>query len=217
MSEQLIDSLIDRSFDLYQAMSEILDPAGIFDLAKADACHGMCRLSMEHGTSVLLLAGHGNTISAASMVRLQFEALVRGMWLWYAATDHAVNKLLAPFSADAVQAAKNLPSINDMMNALTKAESLPKMAAVMLEDLREKLLSELNSFVHAGIFPYVLTEIGVPDSIVIKTIKHSNGIGTMAGMMMANLSGNEEITIPMSKIQPKYADCLPELISPTQG
>lgn len=212
MSEHSIDRLLDRSLELYQDIGAILDDAGIYDLDKAEACHGMCRLSIEHGTSVLLLATHGNAISAASMVRLQFEALVRGMWLWYAATDHSVKKLLAPFSEDAVMAAKNLPSINDMLKALTKAEALPPIASTMLNELREKLLSELNSFVHAGIFPYALTEIGVPDSIVIKTIKHSNGIATMTGMMMANLSGDEKVTITMSKIQPKFADCLPELI-----
>ena len=34
----------------------------------------------------------------------------------------------------------------------------------------------------------------------------------MWGMTMAILTGDENVTKPMSKIQPEYADCLPDLL-----
>ena len=215
MADDALDSLIDKSLALYTAIGEILSDAGIYDLDRAEACYRLCSLSFEHGSSVLLLAAHKNNTSSASMVRLQFEALVRGMWVWYAATDLAVNKLLAPLSSEAIQAAKNLPSINDMLKAIAKSENTPPMAAVMLEDFRQQLLAELNSFVHAGIFPIKLHELGGTPAVTAKVIKHSNAMMTMAGMMLANLSGDEETMTRMSKIQPRFTDCLPPLIHPS--
>ena len=214
MPDETLDTLIDKSLALYSAISDILGDIGIYDLDRAEACYRLCSLSFEHGSSVLLLAANGNDVSSASMIRLQFEALVRGMWAWYAATDLAVSKLLAPLTSEAVQAAKNLPSINKMLEAIGKSENTPPMAAVMLEDFREQLLGELNSFVHAGIFPIKLHEIGSTHAIIAKLIKNSNAMMTMAGMMLANLSGDEAVMIRMSKIQPKFSDCLPPLLPP---
>jgi hypothetical protein len=36
----------------------------------------------------------------------------------------------------------------------------------------------------------------------------------MTGMTMAVLTGDEAIVKPMSKIQPAFADCLPDLLKP---
>lgn len=212
MANETIDALIERSLTLYHAIGEILADAGIYDLDRAEACYRLCSLSFEHGSSVLMLAAHGNDTSSASMVRLQFEALVRGMWAWYAATDMAVSKLLAPLTSEAIQAAKNLPSINEMLKAIGKSENTPPMAAVMLEDFRQQLLAEMNSFVHAGIFPLKLHEMSGIPAVTAKVIKHSNAMMTMAGMMLANLTGDEAVMTRMSKIQPKFSDCLPPLL-----
>jgi hypothetical protein len=36
----------------------------------------------------------------------------------------------------------------------------------------------------------------------------------MTAMTMAILTGDEAITKPMSKVQPAFADCLPDLLKP---
>ena len=45
-------------------------------------------------------------------------------------------------------------------------------------------------------------------------LRTSNGLRTMIAMMMAILSGDEAITIPMGKAQPAFADCPPDLLKP---
>ena len=45
-------------------------------------------------------------------------------------------------------------------------------------------------------------------------LRTSNGLRTMIAMMMAILTGDEAITIPMSKAQPALADCPPDLLKP---
>jgi len=45
-------------------------------------------------------------------------------------------------------------------------------------------------------------------------VRSSNGLDTMTGMLLAILSGDEAMAKRMSKIQPRFADCLPPLIAP---
>ena len=56
----------------------------------------ICGISYEHAESVKILIAGGNFTSAAGLMRLQYEAVVRAIWVFYAATDAFVEKLSAP-------------------------------------------------------------------------------------------------------------------------
>jgi len=51
-------------------------------------------------------------------LRLQFEAVARAMWLLYVASELAVNKLTDRLSVETEQAAKNLPTVNQMLDEI---------------------------------------------------------------------------------------------------
>ena len=53
-----------------------------------------------------------------------------------------------------------------------------------------------------------------PHASGLEVLRNSNGLRTMIAMMMAILSGDEAITIPMGKAQPAFADCPPDLLKP---
>lgn len=207
-----VEDLITESSALYKAVYDLLADAGIYLEDRAEACNSLCSMSFEHGASILTLTAHGYNVSAAGMVRLQFEALVRAMWVWFVASDHAVAKFIAPLSKESLQAAKNLPGINEMLKALSKSEDVPRAMLEALEDFQRKLLNELHSLVHSGLLPLSLYKVGVPESIQIKTIKHSNGLVMLAGAMMGFLTGVDSIMAEMNKIPPRYKSCLPELV-----
>ena len=63
---------------------------------------------------------------------------------------------------------------------------------------------------------YMLSRQGTryPEQPVEKIVRNANGLQTMAGMLLAMFSGNPEAGSKMSKIQPAFADCLPELLPP---
>jgi hypothetical protein len=48
--------------------------------------------SIEHGMAILVLVDEGLYGSALALVRLQFEAYVRGTWLAQSASDNEVDK-----------------------------------------------------------------------------------------------------------------------------
>lgn len=56
---------------------------------------------------------------------------------------------------------------------------------------------------------------GYPVELLANVVRSSNGLYTMAGMLLAILSGDETLAKRMSKIQPRFADCLPPLVAPT--
>lgn len=68
----------------------------------------------------MLLMAQGMPTSAVSLMRLQFKALTRAMWLIYAAPETAIEKLSAPLTREAEQAAKNLPSAKGTTDQIGK-------------------------------------------------------------------------------------------------
>ena len=60
----------------------------------------MCSIAFEHAESAKILISAGNLTSATGLVRLQYEALVRAMWLLYAASDTAVSKLTSDLTQE---------------------------------------------------------------------------------------------------------------------
>jgi hypothetical protein len=136
------------------------------------------------------------------------------MWLLYVASDTAVARLAAPLTRANEQAAKNLPSVNEMMNQIRAGcgeGKCPRAAYEMLENFRVNAWSALNSFVHAGIHPLRRHVEGYPLPLILDVLRNSNGLSTMAGMTLAILTGDENISQSMARVQPQFADCLPDL------
>jgi hypothetical protein len=51
---------------------------------------------------------------------------------------------------------------------------------------------------------------GFPVHLAVQILRNSNGLLTMRGMALAHLTGDERVVEPMTKIQPAFADCLPD-------
>jgi hypothetical protein len=211
-----LEQMLLRSDALHERLNELLDEAEFDGSARGEAALGMCEVAMEHATALRALMALGLPTSAVSLMRLQFEALTRAMWLIYAASDAAIEKLSAPLTLEAEQAAKNLPSAKEMIDQIRKrvGQGVPTAAPLMLAQFKEMSWNAMNSFVHGGIHPLRRSADGFPVYLALQVLRNSNGLSTMTGMTMAVLTGDESILKPMSKIQPAFADCLPDLLKP---
>ncbi|MGO4308179.1 hypothetical protein AB4Z41_31610 [Cupriavidus sp. RAF12] len=137
------------------------------------------------------------------------------MWLLYAASDTAIDKLQTPLTLQSEQAAKNLPGVSDMIKqiGMRAGQGLaPTAAHQMLSHFKDVSWNAMNSFVHGGIHPLRRTADGFPLHLVLQVLRNANGLTTMAGMTLAILTGEEAITKPMSTVLPEFADCLPDLL-----
>lgn len=54
---------------------------------------------------------------------------------------------------------------------------------------------------------------GFPPHLALQVLRNANGLATMAGMVFAVLTHDEDIIKSMGRIQPAFADCLPDLLA----
>ncbi|MCC8470215.1 DUF6988 family protein [Xanthomonas phaseoli] len=211
-----LDQMLARSEQMQEHIFGLLGEQGFHGAPRSQVATGMCFVALEHAEGLRALMELALASSAVALMRLQFEALTRAAWLLYAAPESAIGKLLAPLTVESEKAAKNLPSVNEMMEDLRKSmgnpgEGISVGAYQMLAHFKDMTWSAMNSFVHGGLHPLRRVEEGFPPPLALQILRNSNGLVTMTGMLLAILTGDSLIASAMSRIQPDFADCLPDL------
>lgn len=214
--DDALEKMLLRSDELQAALFQRLQEAEFDGSVRAEAVVGMCAVTFEHATGMRLLIAGGCFTPALALMRLQYESLTRAMWLLYVAGDSAVEKMSAPLTLESEQAAKSLPSVNEMLDHIRKGVGtrVPARASEMLDSFREMQWRSLNSYVHGGIHAIRRQSDGYPVKLILDVIRSSNALSTMAEMTLALLT-DEETARSMGRIQPEFADCLPELLAPS--
>jgi hypothetical protein len=139
--------------------------------------------------------------------RAQFEALTRSVWLTYAATDKQLAKLTVDLSPESEQAAKNMPQIAQMLQALEK--SGPQEAYDALIRFKENSWKGLNSYAHAGIHPIRRHHDGYPLQLLHDVLRNANTLAVMSCMQAVVLSGYQPLQHTILEIAGKHSDCMP--------
>ena len=179
------------------------------DSPRIVASASACSASWDHSRGLRVLIGAGLPTPATGLMRLQYEALTRCVWLLYAATDLEVEKLIAPLTVDTEKIANKTPMLAGMLAAIDG--KAPAAATLMLKQFKDVMAGALNSYVHGGIHALRRQSEGYPEPLLMQVVTSSNGLLTMSAMMLAILSGNTTVSKQMSKVQPLFADCLPEV------
>ncbi len=210
-----LHQVLDRSYELHQTVLDCLSGAELDASPRGEAAGGMCSLAFEHAHSIRVLMGSGCATSAIALVRLQFEAVTRAIWLLYAARNEQIRSVLQELNLQTASDTKSLPTVSPMIDEIGKlvGSQAPEAAHQMLVRFKETSLKALNSFVHAGIHPLQRHVEGVPDKLAIQVQKNSNGLLTMTGMTLAILTGDPSATHKIGSLQQNFADCLPDLVA----
>jgi hypothetical protein len=210
-----LDTILRRSDDLHQELARRVPDDSIEESDRFNATLGMCSVSLEHAHGLRALIANGCPTSAISLLRLQFESLTRAMWILYVAQDTEIKRLTGPLTPTEEQAAKNLPSAQKMIEEIGKGVGtrVPEPAHRMLCQFRDVHWKSLNSFVHAGIHPFRRHSDGYPLPLILDVLRNSNALSTMAGMVMAVLTGDIGVVRSVGALQTDFADCLPTLIA----
>jgi Family of unknown function (DUF6988) len=168
----------------------------------------MCSVSFEHAESAKMLIAAGNFTSALGLLRLQYEAFVRAMWLYFAASDIAVSKLMTDLTNENSKRAERLPMLSEMLKKLE--DQAPKVTLDQLVEFKEYSWKPLSSYIHGGIHAINRHSLGYPEPLLIQALKASNGISVMVGMHLIILSRDGSQSRKMPKLQFDYQDCLPD-------
>lgn len=205
-----LDLILSRSDELHTSIWRQIDAVSFDSSPRSETVYDMCGIALEHATSLRILIASGCPTSAVTLMRPQFEALTRSIWILYAASEGEITRLRAPLDVLGEQRAKNMPLASEMLRQLST--SAPAGAYQMLTQCKDATWGAMNSFVHGGIHPLRRHSDGYPLPLIVQVVQTSNALSTMVGMVLANLTGDEGVTKPMSQLQLSFADCLPPLV-----
>jgi len=209
LTEQAFAAFLERNAQFHQRVAAQLGclvpyPDRRFDLVLRSAM-----LSAEHGAGALVLIAEGLHGPGYTLLRPQFETLVRSGWLMYAASDEWVERLARPLSVETADAAKDALMVAEMLKALGSSSIAPPGLVAQLEACRNVMWKALNSFAHGGLHPLARFRSGYPRQLSYDVLRNSNALLAMA-LQLAVIAtdapqGMGEVRAPHAD----FGDCLP--------
>jgi hypothetical protein len=201
--------VLECSVAFYGTLDEILGDKREIDSHRHLLTQGTIGTAIEHGISIVQLVEANQLASASVLLRAQFEALVRALWLHFVADDTWAEKYFARLQADPRKDPGNSRNMEEMLKDL--ATKAPRGIATKLQPLKDAAWGPLNSYVHTGIHSIVHQHTGVPVEFALATLCNANGLTGMAAMLAAELSGDSQQVASVLDAQYAHLDCLPPI------
>lgn len=208
------EELLNRSSELAVILADFLTLTPYKDSARITSSRTLCGVSFEHAESVRILIATGNFTSSLGVLRMQYEALVKAVWILYAASESSIGKLQSELNHETAKRADKVPSLSEMLGELDG--KAPSQAISPLLEFKEYSWKPLSSYIHGGIHAINRHGKGYPTPLLSQAARSSNGLLIMTGMMLVIMSGDSRHSGRISAIQKRFADCLPNL-APTHN
>lgn len=143
---------------------------------------------IEHHLSIVTLSDSKLYGSALALLRVQYEAFIRGLWLRYVATENDLSR----FKRDKVK-----PSFYELIKAV---ETTRGIKSGLLSHIKDKQWAIFNSFTHTGV-EALLRRMGesttgydnYKNEDINNYLKFSGLILLFCASEMAILTGNNEL------------------------
>lgn len=193
--------------ELAAKLLQLIDLPLFDDSSRLAVSDVACSMSLEHWAATRSLLNAGILPSAVVVHRAQFEALLRSIWILYAAPDEHLSKLSAELTVETEQNAKNLPQVADMMAAVNKKG--PPQAYEALNRFKENSWKALNSYAHAGLHPIRRHAEGYPVQLIESIARNANGLAILSALQVAVLSGLQPLQREILDLAAQYPDCMP--------
>lgn len=205
----MLTALINRSDEFQNALTEQLHSSP--PLQTVEPRHSLCAssifLAIEHGNAARLCFAAGAPQSATGLLRLQYEATVRGAWLLFAAPETDIALLSGPLDDATDELARKLPGASVMMKFLES--SAPAGLAEPLREFHSVSWHGLNSYIHAGIHPLRRQSEGSPVGLAEQLVRNGNGMLHVAYRLLGSLTGSQAAMDRITATWQRYRDCLP--------
>jgi hypothetical protein len=211
MNDEKLKVLLERSSglqaDVHEFASSLIPAEGKRYLVALQA--GL--LSLEHAAGALVLISQGFYPSAFTLMRPQYESLVRGIWLLHTASDTWVEKLSEPLTVESAKRANEGLMLAEMLKELEKSNTAPAAIVEQLKQYRDVTWKAMNSYAHGGLHPLSRTVAGYPAQLTYDVVRNSNAIVALATQLIAILTGDPRNMEHVRRFHVEYSDCLPIL------
>lgn len=204
---RLLAPIVEQSRSLHQELSPLWDGFPVIHSRRAIASLGFCAVVRHHTTSQLELATCGLDLSATTLVRPAFEALVRAVWCNGGADDAWIVKFLTPPPDPSLHAGETAmsPSVQCMLDQLQQHHPVHLHRALV--ELKEATWRQMHSYVHGGIHAFVHSLSGPHEHECAGVLINANGMLVTATNLARMNAGLSSPQVPA--LQRAYASCLP--------
>lgn len=205
--EAKLVQLIKRTSEYHRAVSRIFNDLRVLEDPRCMVSFPSVYLSVEHAIGAHALIMLGMNASGYILYRPQFETLIRGMWLLYAAHDSHLENLFEQMSMEREIKPKDNIKLSQMLKHLEESKA-PKHIIEQLIEFRDVTLKALNSFVHGGAYPMVMAVITYPPETSINALLNSNALIGIASQLAVNLSDDKSKIDLVRNLHENFSDCL---------
>lgn len=209
MTEQEFAAFLERNGQFHQQVAEHLTQLAPYPQPRFDLAFRSALLSAEHSLAAFVLISGGMYAPGYTLLRPQFEMLVRGIWLMYAATDTWIEKLSRPLNNETAEASKDALMVADMLKGLRSSGSAPSALLDQLEACRNVMWKALNSYNHGGFHPLARFQTGYPRQLSYDVLRNSNAMLALVSQLAAIVTGDQKNMVPVRTLHTDFADCLP--------
>jgi hypothetical protein len=209
MTEQELATFLERNGQFHERVAENLARLAPFPEQRYGLALKSALLSTEHGAAAFVLIANQFYAPGYTLLRTQFETLVRGIWFLYAASDLWVEKLSRPLTAETAEAGKDALMVADMLKGLRSSEFAPPALLAQLEACRDAIWKALNSYNHGGFHPLARFQTGYPPQLSYDVLRNSNAMTALASQLAAIATGDQQNMVPVRILHANFADCLP--------
>ncbi|WP_213072683.1 DUF6988 family protein [Acinetobacter junii] len=204
-----IDQLLNRS---HQLEVELISPSIDLDLyddsQRLLAVASLAMLSVEHSAGVRYLFKTKCIASAFALFRLQYEALVKSLWVFYISKDEDIDSIVGELEEERITKNKKVfPPISKMLEQLLSANTPAHSHVLSLVELKDYSWDAMNSFVHSGLHAVRRNITGYPTELIYTIILQSNNLLSISAYLMAIIKGSSKATKAIIKASQDYQDC----------
>ena len=174
---------IEQSEDLIQWLDRLIEGLSIPTNDRAMIVASCQEVALEHHKSILLTTTAQFHGSAFALVRIEFEAYVRGQWLRYCASDNEVATFKERDRLD--------KTFGQMIDDLEGHEAFN---VGVLSQIKRESWRDMNSFTHTGRLQVVrrisATEIGsnYPENEIVGTLNFADSMALLAALAIVNVT-----------------------------
>lgn len=208
----LIDQLLVRSAALEDRLADFLALSVVNDTSRLQAAKALASLGFEHAQGLKHLVAAGLYTPSAGLLRIQYESLVRALWVLYVATNDQAELMIADLTRETAKQASKIPMLSEMLESI--AEKAPHAPTAQLKEFKHYSWRPLSSFVHGGIHAVNRHAKGFPEELVLMKVRQSNGLLGIAGNLLLILAGVPPEAGKMASIYTEFADCFPPVDPP---
>ena len=177
----LLTKRIEQSEDLIRWLDKRTDGQTVPSDDRAKIAASCLSVALEHHKSIVLTASDSYHSSAFALVRLEFEAYIRGAWFLNCASD------------DQLDVFKNDRLKKRVGKMITDLEAKEAFNVGVLSKMKEGSWDAMNSFTHTGLLQVVRqmssTEIGAnfPEEEIIGALGTADTVAVLSAFVIVDI------------------------------